>query len=82
MYLSELEELVAYAICIAIVIGFGVSTYVEIKNTIREEKQKHREQKENEEKIRTLISYFNTKKKLIDNVAKLNKAMKDWKTEK
>jgi hypothetical protein len=82
MYLSELEELVAYAICIAIVIGFGVSTYVEIKNTIREEKQKHREQKENEEKIRTLISYFNTKKKLIDNVAKLNKAMKDGKTEK
>ena len=55
---------------------------MEIKNTIREEKQKHREQKENEEKIRTLISYFNTKKKLIDNVAKLNKAMKDGKTEK
>ena len=82
MYLSELEELVAYAIFIAIVIGFGVSTYVEIKNTIREEKQKHREQKENEEKIRTLISYFNTKKKLIDNVAKFNKAMKDGKTEK
>lgn len=82
MYLSELEELVAYAVCIAIVIGFGVSTYVEIKNTIREEKQKHREQKENEEKIRTLISYFNTKKKLIDNAAKLNKAMKDGKTEK
>lgn len=82
MYLSELEELVAYAVCITIVIGFGVSTYVEIKNTIREEKQKHREQKENEEKIRTLISYFNTKKKLIDNVAKLNKAMKDGKTEK
>jgi hypothetical protein len=82
MYLSELEELVAYAVCIAIVIGFGVSTYVEIKNTIREEKQKHREQKENEEKIRTLISYFNTKKKLIDNVAKLNKAIKDGKTEK
>jgi hypothetical protein len=82
MYLSELEELVAYAVCIAIVIGFGVSTYVEIKNTIREEKQKHREQKENEEKIRTLISYFNTKKKLIDNVAKFNKAMKDGKTEK
>ena len=82
MYLSQLEELVAYAVCIAIVIGFGVSTYVEIKNTIREEKQKHREQKENEEKIRTLISYFNTKKKLIDNVAKLNKAMKDGKTEK
>jgi hypothetical protein len=82
MYLSELEELVAYAVCIAIVIGFGVSTYVEIKNTIREEKQKHREQKENEEKIRTLISYFNTKKKLIDNATKLNKAMKDGKTEK
>ena len=82
MYLSELEELVAYAVCIAIIIGFGVTTYMEIKNTIQEEKQKHREQKENEKKIRTLINYFNTKKKLIDNVAKLNKAMKDGETKK
>ena len=82
MYLSELEELEAYAVCIAIVIGFGVSTYMEIKNTIREERQKHQEQKENEEKIRTLISYFKTKKKLIDRVAKLNQAVKEGKIKK
>ena len=82
MYLSELEERVAYAVCIAIVIGFGVSTYMEIKNTIREERQKHQEQKENEEKIRTLISYFKTKKKLIDRVAKLNQAVKEGKIKK
>ena len=50
MYLTELEEIVAYVVCIAIVIGFGVSTYMEIKNTIAEEKQKHQEKKENEEK--------------------------------
>ena len=40
MYLSNAEEIVAYIACIAIVIGFIVSTYVEIKNTIAEEKGK------------------------------------------
>lgn len=82
MYLSELEEIVAYVACIAIVIGFGVSTYTEIKNTIREEKEKHFEQKENEEKIKTLISYFNTKKKLLDNVTKLKQTLNQDKTKK
>ncbi|MDA7778013.1 hypothetical protein N8902_01940 [Flavobacteriaceae bacterium] len=82
MYLSELEEIVAYVACIAIVIGFGVSTYMEIKNTISEEKEKHLEQKENEEKIKTLISYFNTKKKLLDNVTKLKQTLNQDKTKK
>lgn len=82
MYLSELEEIVAYVACIAIVIGFGVSTYMEIKNTIREEKEKHLEQKENEEKIKTLISYFNTKKKLLDNITKLKQTLNQDKTKK
>ena len=82
MYLSELEEIIAYVACIAIVIGFGVSTYMEIKNTIREEKEKHLEQKENEEKIKTLISYFNTKKKLLDNVTKLKQTLNQDKTKK
>ena len=45
MYLSEAEEIVAYIVCIAIVIGFAVSTYMEIKNTIAEEKEKHAEKK-------------------------------------
>jgi len=73
MYLSELEEIIAYIACIAIVIGFIVSTYVEIKNTVAEEKQKQLEKTENEEKIKTLIHYFNAKKMLIDTVVALNK---------
>ena len=74
MYLSELEEIIAYIVCIAIIIGFGITTYMEIKNTIGEEKEKYQEQKENEKKIKVLISYFKTKKKLIDSVAKLNRS--------
>ena len=81
MYLSETEEIVAYVVCIAIIIGFAITTYMEIKNTVYEEKQKHKEQKENEEKIKTLISYFNAKKKLIDTVAKLNQTKKEEKSE-
>jgi len=81
MYLSELEEIVAYVVCIAIVIGFVITTYMEIKNTVSEEKQKHQEQKEQEEKIKTLISYFNAKKKLIDSVAKLNQIRNEEKSE-
>ena len=81
MYLSELEEIVAYVVCIAIVIGFGITTYMEIKNTVSEEKQKYQEQKEQEEKIKTLISYFNAKKKLIDSVAKLNQIRNEEKSE-
>lgn len=50
MYLSELEEIIAYIVCIAIIIGFGITTYMEIKNTIGEEKEKYQEQKENEKK--------------------------------
>jgi|TARA_B100001093_G_scaffold225666_1_gene216242 hypothetical protein len=80
MYLSELEEIIAYIVCIAIVIGFGITTYMEIKNTIYEEKLKHKEQKDNEKKIKTLINYFNTKKKLIDTIVKLNRSIKKDKT--
>ena len=43
MYLSETEEIIAFIVCIAIVIGFAVSTYLEIKNTISEEKNKQKE---------------------------------------
>ena len=81
MYLSELEEIVAYVVCIAIVIGFGITTYMEITNTVSEEKQKHQEQKDQEEKIKTLISYFNAKKKLIESVAKLNQIRNEEKSE-
>jgi len=77
MYLSEAEEIIAYIVCIAIVIGFVVSTYMEIKNTIAEEKQKQTEKEENETKIKTLIEYLNTKKELIDTFAKAKKALEE-----
>ena len=64
MYLSETEEIIAFVVCIAIVIGFAVSTYLEIKNTISEEKNKQKEKIENEAKIKTLIKYFDAKKTL------------------
>ena len=75
MYLSDLEEIVAFIVAIAIVIGFVASTYMEIKNTIAEEKEKATEKKENEEKIKTLINYFDSKKKLIDTVVESNKKL-------
>ena len=73
MYLSDSEEIVAFIVAIAIVIGFVASTYMEIKNTIAEEKAKVAEKLENEEKIKTLITYFDNKKKLIDTVVQANK---------
>jgi len=75
MYLSDLEEIVAFIVAITIVIGFVASTYMEIKNTIAEEKEKATEKKENEEKIKTLINYFDSKKKLIDTVVEANKKL-------
>ena len=75
MYLSDLEEIIAFIVAIAIVIGFVASTYMEIKNTIAEEKEKATEKKENEEKIKTLINYFDSKKKLIDTVVEANKKL-------
>ena len=82
MYLSEVEEIIAYVVCITIVIGFGVSTYMEIKNTIAEEKQKQAEKEENETKIKTLITYLNSKKKLIDSLAQTKKALEEKKNKK
>ena len=75
MYLSETEEIIAYIVCIAIVIGFIASTYLEIKNTIAEEKQKQAEKQENEAKIKTLIDYLDAKKKLFDVLVKAKKSI-------
>ncbi len=75
MYLSDSEEIVAFVVAIAIVIGFIASTYMEIKNTIAEEKDKLAEKQKNEEKIKTLIEYLDTKKKLIDVVVTANKKL-------
>ena len=77
MYLSETEEIIAFIVCIAIVIGFAVSTYLEIKNTISEEKNKQKEKIENEAKIKTLIKYFDAKKNLIDRITETRKSLEN-----
>ena len=77
MYLSETEEIIAFIVCIAIVIGVAVSTYLEIKNTISEEKNKHKEKIENEAKIKTLIKYFDAKKNLIDRITETKKSLEN-----
>ena len=77
MYLSETEEIIAFVICIAIVIGFAVSTYLEIKNTISEEKNKQKEKIENEVKIKTLIKYFDAKKNLIDRIIETKRSLEN-----
>ena len=82
MYLSDAEEIVAYIACIAIVIGFIVSTYMEIKNTLAEEKEKLAEKKKNETKIKTLIEYLDAKRELIDVIAKKQKSQNKEKNKK
>ena len=82
MYLSEIEEIVAYLVCIAIIIGFVATTYMEIKNTIAEEKEKLAEKNKNDAKIKTLIEYLNSKKKLIDTLAQTKKALDEKKNKK
>ena len=77
MYLSETEEIIAFIVCIAIIIGFAVSTYLEIKNTISEEKNKQKEKIENEAKIKTLIKYFDAKKNLIDRITETKKSLEN-----
>ena len=77
MYLSETEEIIAFIVCIAIVTGFAVSTYLEIKNTISEEKNKQKEKRENEAKIKTLIKYFDAKKNLIDRITETKKSLEN-----
>ena len=77
MYLSETEEIIAFVVCIAIIIGFALSTYLEIKNTIAEEKNKQLEKTENEEKIKTLIKYFDAKKNLIDRITETKKSLEN-----
>ncbi|MDA7710612.1 hypothetical protein N8873_00950 [Flavobacteriaceae bacterium] len=77
MYLSELEEIVAICVCVLIVIAFAVSTYKEIQNTIAEEREKLEEKKQNEEKIKTLTDYINSKNELYKALLKLKKKETD-----
>ncbi len=76
MYLSETEEIIALIACGLIVIGFIVSTYKEIKTTIAEEKAKFAQQKADEEKVKELIKYIDTKNELIQTVLKAQKQIK------
>ena len=64
--LNDTEEILAILIAVAIVLGFVYSTYKEIQSTISEEKDKLREKRETEAKVKTLIEYLDAKKELID----------------
>ena len=66
--LNDTEEILAILIAVAIVLGFVYSTYKEIQSTISEEKDKYREKKETEAKVKTLIEYLDAKKELIDTL--------------
>tara|TARA_B100000795_G_C22444507_1_gene303240 strand:- start:98 stop:358 length:261 start_codon:yes stop_codon:yes gene_type:complete len=68
MYFSESEEWFAIFICFAIVIAFIGSTIQNIRETISEEKQKYNKQKQEEEKVKELIKYIDTKSELINSV--------------
>ena len=77
MYLTELEEIIAFIACGLILIAFGVSTYKNIKKTIDEERKKEAEKKENEEKIKVLIKFYRTKAALIKKFEKVKKQVKE-----
>ena len=74
--LSNAEEVLAIFIAVAIIMGFVFSTYKEIQSTIAEEKEKQREKKETEAKVKTLIKYLDAKKELIDAVNQATKKVK------
>ena len=55
---------------------------MEIKNTISEEKQKQAEKEENEAKIKSLIEYIDTKKRLFDVLLKTKKSIEEKQSKK
>ncbi|MGB0376020.1 MAG: hypothetical protein ACPGC5_02350 [Flavobacteriaceae bacterium] len=73
MYLSESEEIVALIVAALIVMGFVIQTYQEIKTTVAEEKAKHAQKKADEEKVKQLIEYLDTKNELIQTVLRTQK---------
>jgi len=75
MYLSELEEWFAVFICFLIVIGFIASTSQNIRQTIFEEKEKHKKQKQDEKKVKEFIEYIDTKSELINSVLDAQKKL-------
>ena len=77
MYLTKLEEIIAFIACGLILVAFGVSTYKNIKSTIYEERKKDAEKKENEEKIKVLIKYYRIKAALIKKFEKAKEKLKE-----
>lgn len=65
MYLSETEEFIAIVICLGILVSFVVKTIQDIRATVAEEKQKAVQKKQDEEKVKQLIEYLDTKNELI-----------------
>ena len=79
MYLSETEEWFAIFICFLIVIGFVASTIQNIRETVSEEKLKYKQKKKEEEKVKNLIKYLDTKSELINSVLEAQKKLDDQK---
>ena len=79
MYLSETEEWFAIFICFLIVIGFIASTIQNIRETVSEEKVKYKQKKKEEEKVKNLIKYLDTKSELINSVLEAQKKLDDQK---
>ena len=79
MYLSETEEWFAIFICFLIVIGFVASTIQNIRETVSEEKVKYKQKKKEEEKVKNLIKYLDTKSELINSVLEAQKKLDDQK---
>ena len=77
MYLNDLEETVVLIAAVFIIIAFIVKTYKDIKETIAEEKQKLYEKNKNEEKIKNIIEYIETKNTLIKTIVKAKKSIKE-----
>ncbi|MEK9957532.1 MAG: hypothetical protein VW578_01950 [Flavobacteriaceae bacterium] len=70
MYLSETEEFIAILICLGILVSFVVKTIQDIRATVAEEKQKVAQKKQDEEKVKQLIEYLDTKNELIQTYLK------------
>ena len=70
MYLSETEEFIAIVICLGILVSFVVKTIQDIRATVAEEKQKAEQKKQDEEKVKQLIEYLDTKNELIQTYLK------------
>ena len=82
MYLNDLEETVVLIAAVFIIIAFIVKTYKDIKETIAEEKQKLYEKNKNEEKVKDLIEYIETKSTLIKSIVKAKKILEKQKKNK